>query len=637
MPEITFLPSGKSICATAGSNLLESARAAGVEIDAPCGGKGTCGKCVVRVASGALESDSLGVLSKSEVADGYLLACKATVLATPATVDVPEQVGRKGGKFTSASEDLGLVRQDLFPRNWQFDPLALKWFVHVPQPRPEDGLSDLDRLTQGLQTQWGQVDFVYPLSVVRAIPAAVRKAGGDVTVTMIQGPGHYHVIGIEAGNQAERHYGVAVDVGTTTVAVQLIYLPVAEPVATVTDYNDQIACGLDVISRINYARRPGGLDELRRRILGTINRLLSIVISRHGIKPDAVCNAVLSGNTTMTHLLLGVDPEHIRLEPYTPALLKTPYLTAAEVGLDINPQSWVYFSPCVGSYVGGDITAGMLCTDLATGSEKLTLLIDIGTNGELVLGNCDFLMACACSAGPAFEGGGIRCGMRAALGAIENVEIDPDTGDAACQTIGGVKPLGVCGSGMIALIAKLLLGGWLDSAGKLTRSKPSPAIQIDGRHARYILVPASESGTDEDIAIGEVDFDNIIRTKAAIYSACALMLEQVGMAFADLERIYIAGGFGRFLDLEMAIAIGLIPDVSRDVYKYIGNSSLTGSYMVLVSQEYRERQLALANRMTYIDLGSNPQYMDQYVGAMFLPHTDLTQFPTVKAKLQRKA
>jgi uncharacterized 2Fe-2S/4Fe-4S cluster protein (DUF4445 family) len=339
---------------------------------------------------------------------------------------------------------------------------------------------------------------------------------------------------------------------------------------------------------------------------------------------------VISGNTTMLHLLLGLNPEYIRIEPYTPTIMKSLYLTAAEVGVEINPDSWICLSPCVGSYVGGDITAGLLCTDLATDSTEVNLFIDIGTNGEIVIGNCDFLMACACSAGPAFEGGGIDCGMRASLGAIERVDVDAATGTCRYWTVGGTRPLGICGSGMIGLLADLFLTGWIDSAGKLNRAIPSPAIEIVGRNAYYILVPAEKSGTGKALRINESDIENIIRTKAAIYSACALMLKQVDLTFDDLSCIYIAGGFGRFLDLDKATVLGLIPDLPREKFKYIGNSSLMGSYMTLISRDYYLRQIELANRMTYIELSTDPAYMDQYTAALFLPHTDATRFPTVR-------
>jgi uncharacterized 2Fe-2S/4Fe-4S cluster protein (DUF4445 family) len=353
------------------------------------------------------------------------------------------------------------------------------------------------------------------------------------------------------------------------------------------------------------------------------------------VEPREVCDAVLSGNTTMSHLLLGLKPEYIRLDPYVPTVLHFPYMGASAIGIEINPDSWVYLSPCVGSYVGGDITAGALCTDLATDTEEINLFVDIGTNGELVVGNRDFLMTCACSAGPAFEGGGIDCGMRAAVGAIEKVQVDSQTGMARCSTIGHVKPRGICGSGMIGLLADLFLTGWIDAAGRLERTRPCPAIRIDGKRARYVLAEASESATGQELAVSETDIDNILRAKAAIYSACALMVRHLEMEFTDLAHVYIAGGFGRFLDLEKAISIGLIPDIPREKFHYIGNSSLTGSYMVAISQDYRRRQLELAQRMTCIELSSDPAYMDQYTAALFLPHTDPDRFPSVPAAAGR--
>jgi len=287
----------------------------------------------------------------------------------------------------------------------------------------------------------------------------------------------------------------------------------------------------------------------------------------------------------------------------------------------------------VGSYVGGDITAGLLCTDLAVGAEEVNLFIDIGTNGELVVGNRDFLLTCACSAGPAFEGGGIGCGMRAAVGAIERVEVNPADGMPACWTIGNVAPKGICGSGMITLLAELLRTGWMDAAGKLDRARVSPAIRISGRNAEYVLAPASPNG-GTPLVVTELDIDNLLRAKAAIYAACALLLQHAGLDFPDLAHVYIGGGFGRFLDLEKAVFIGLVPDLPREKFHYIGNSSLLGSYIVLVSQDYRRRQLELARRMTYVDLSGDAQYMDQYTAALFFPHTDPERFPTVQAALR---
>jgi uncharacterized 2Fe-2S/4Fe-4S cluster protein (DUF4445 family) len=632
MPNILFQPSGRRVTVAEGTVLLDAARQAGIDIESPCGGKGTCGKCIVRIVAGEVDSQSLGVLSRGAVADGYALACRTRVLEVPVTVEIPEQIGREGGKFSDSGEDAHLVRRELLPQKWHYDPLAVKWYIEVPGPQLEGGLSDLDRVVRALLKQWGKVDVRVTLPVLRKLADALRAQAGRVTVTLIRESGRLHLIDVEAGDTTVRHYGIAVDVGTTTIAVQLVYLPLAEIVAVRSDYNDQISCGLDVISRINYARRPDRLEELRNRVLNTVNRLILQVCQSHAVDPHEISNAIVSGNTVMTHLMLGMNPEYIRIAPYTPTLYETPFLNAGDVGLQINPESWVAFSPCVGSYVGGDITAGVLCTDLATDTDEVSLFIDIGTNGEIVVGNRDFLITCACSAGPAFEGGGIGCGMRAALGAIEWVDVDPETGKTQWRTIGNVKPKGICGSGMISLLAGLFSTGWIDAAGKFNRSRPSPVIHADGRRAVYTLAPGAESDSGQPLLISEADIENIIRAKAAIYSACALLVKQVGLTFADLAHIYIAGGFGRFLDLDKATILGLIPDLPRERFQYIGNSSLMGSYMVLVSQDYRQLQTELARRMTYMELNTDPAYMDQYTGALFIPHTDPDRFPSVRAR-----
>ncbi|HHH76069.1 MAG TPA: DUF4445 domain-containing protein [Phycisphaerae bacterium] len=626
MPTVHFNPSGKTVDVPVGTGLLDAFRAAGVEMEWPCGGKGVCGKCIVRIVDGAPDSDSLGTLPAEVVADGYVLACKTKVAETDLVIEVPDYTGMQGGQFSD--DETHLIRSELWPEHWQYDPLAVKWLIQVPPAGREDGLGDYDRLVLAVKKQWGEDEVFCRLATMRLIIDAVREAQGLVTVTLVRTPGQLHIVGIESGDHTESLYALAIDIGTTTVAVQLICLTNAKILATRSAYNGQIKFGADVISRINYAGKDGHLAELTAAALDTVNDLIARVATSHGIDLRKISNAAISGNTTMVHLLLGMNPEYIRLEPYTPALLEVPYLTAGEVGIDINPDSWIRISPNVGSYVGGDITAGLLCTDIAD-RDDVSLFVDIGTNGELVIGSQEFLLTCACSAGPAFEGGGIDCGMRAAFGAIERVEVDKDTGEAKWFTIGRAKPRGICGSGMIDLLANLFTSGWIDQAGKFNREKSSPSITINGRKATYTIVPADQSETGEALTISETDVENIIRAKASIYSAAALLLDQVGMDFSDLAHVYVAGGFGRFLDLEKAIILGLLPDLPADKFSFIGNASLMGSYMVVVSQEYRIKQLDLARRMTYVDLSTAPGYMDQYTAAMFLPHTDPDRFPSV--------
>lgn len=631
MPLITFQPSGKSVEAAPGTELLEVARRVDIPIAAPCGGKGTCGKCLALVVEGEVESDSLGALSKEAVAEGFVLACRTRIGQNPVTIEILGQLGRSQGRFVDTADNLKLLDPELLPQEADFSPLVVKHRTTVPAAALADGLSDLDRLTRQLQADLGkELTVDCPLPVLRNLAEALRAQEGRATATLARRGGRCQLVDIEPGNTAARHYGIALDIGTTTVALQLVYLPLEEIVCTLTDYNDQVDCGLDVISRINYGRKPERLEELRQRIVATVNRLVDRVLLSENVRRHEITSAVLSGNTTMTHLLLGLPSEAIRLEPYTPTVMGVPEFAAGELGIAIHPLARVVLSPAVGSYVGGDITAGLLCTSLATDNDDLCLFIDIGTNGEIAIGNRDFLLTCACSAGPAFEGGGIDCGMRAAAGAIDRVEVDPATGAPTLSVIGDGVPKGICGSGMISLIANLFRTGWLDAAGKLDRSRPSPHIQVEGRIARYLLAPAVEGSHGKPVSVNELDIDNLIRAKAAIYSAGAVMLGQVGMNFDDLRRIYIAGGFGRSLVIADAKTIGLIPDLPDDRFRYVGNSSLMGSYMMLISDKHRQRQQATASRMTYLDLSTEPGYMDEYTAALFLPHTDARRFPSAK-------
>ncbi len=615
-----------------GTTLLEAGARAGVQIETPCGGEGTCGQCLVRVVDGEVGGDSAGRLPGPALAQGYVLACVSSVEGPRLVMEVPDSSRVITGE--SSEDEAGHhVLGEVMLRGRGLDPAAEKRRVRVPPPDLEDSGADLDRLVAALCKEPGAREVTYSLAAMRAAAAAIRARDGEVTVTLVGGAGPPRVIRVEPGDTTDRQFAVSMDLGTTSVAVQLLDVQARRILGTRADYNAQIALGEDVIRRINHARKPGGLEDLRQRALGTINRLVASVAGDCGVGPQEITDAAISGNTVMTHLLLGLPPEHIRLDPYTPTFLEAPPLTAAEIGVDVHPDCRVFLSPCVGSYVGGDITAGLLCTDLAADAGEVGLFIDVGTNGELVIGSSEFLVSCACSAGPAFEGGGMECGMRAAPGAIERVRVDQGSARVSCSTIGGAAPRGICGSGMVNLLAELLLTGWIDRGGNLDRGRTSPFIEVSGRRARLVVVPADHSGTGRAIFIDEPEIENVLRAKGAIYSAAALMLEQIGLTFGDLSTIYVAGGFGRYLDIEAAITIGLLPDVPRESFCFLGNASLLGTSLLAVSRDSRLQQRELARRMTYIDLSKDPAYMTQYTGARFLPHTDLRRFPSVAATL----
>ncbi len=632
MPQVTIQPEETTVEVPPGTLLLAATRAAGREVDAPCGGKGACGKCLVRVVAGRVQARGRELLARDLACHGYVLACRTRVGEEPVTIEVPQT--ETHGAFSDGHGDFELLEPGLLPKKEELAPMAGTLTLSVPPPQPEDGLSDLDRLTRAVKKETNHPLANSSPNLFRALPDALREEKGEVALTVTPSPAAAKEdepltpIRLTPGQPTTPTWGIAIDLGTTTVAALLADLDIGEVKEISTAYNRQVSCGLDVISRINYARGPEHLEELRTRLRDTVNALAADLAGRHGIEPQDIAAASLAGNTTMTHLLLGIKPEYIRLSPYTPAVLRVPELRAGDLELEINPDAPVHFAPAVGSYVGGDITAGLLCTRMADPDGGPRLFLDIGTNGELVLGLDGLLIGCACSAGPAFEGGGLSCGMRAARGAIEYVHVDPETGMPEYSVIGGTKPAGICGSGIIALLANLLEAKWIDPTGKFDRERKCPALEVEGRTARYRLAEAEESAAGKPLYVTEPDIENVIRAKAAIYSAADTLLEKVGLGFDEIKTFYGAGGFGRFLDIEDARKIGLLPSLPRQKFRYVGNSSLMGAYLALIDRKKRKRQEEIAQGMTYVDLSNEPTYMDRYTAALFLPHTDLTRFPS---------
>lgn len=629
MPVVTFKPTGIYVDAPTGTPLVDAAKEAGVSIEIPCGGNGLCGKCLVRVVEGTVDFENNGTLKQEQIDNGLVMACRSKVGSGPVTVEVFSNLAKERGKFSEVTRDLSLVDSDLLPNREDLVPVVKKIKITVAEARQGDGLSDYDRFKVALLDAVGETDaddVILPVPILRELPLIIREQENVITVAHFKRACSVHVASVEPGDTTDVNFGIAVDIGTTTIAVQLVDMNTTAVVSSKTDYNGQIECGLDVISRINYGLKPHRLEELRTKVLNSINKIIDTLLVDAAVDRDNVYNASIAGNTTMVALLFGIFPEHIRLDPYTPPIYYVPFYTAGELGIWINSHTGVYVAPSVGSYVGGDITSGILCTTLAQMTEELVLFIDIGTNGEIILGNNEFLMGCACSAGPAFEGGGINCGMRASQGAIEKVVVDPETGHCTCQVIGDAKPAGICGSGMISLLAELLRTGWIDQAGRFARNKPCDRIEVNGKSARYIICEGSESSGGNPVYVLETDVENIVRAKAAIFSACRLMLNSVGMDFCDLQRLYIAGGFGRYLDVANAQEIGLIPKIDREKFTFLGNSSIIGAYMTLLSEKHRKLENELASRVTYLDLSVEPGYMDQYTAAMFLPHTDAGLF-----------
>ncbi len=616
-----------------GESVLTAAIAADVHITATCGGDGSCGKCRVIVDDGAIVTKQTPKISEEDAAKGYVLSCLTSVtsdlkiLVPPETRlgIVPEETEEAvayGRMMTAAEEAESLDAITL-------DPPVSRLLLKMTPPTLDDNASDTVRLTRALRQAGVTEPVIFKPVALKETAAACREAEWEVTATVRRDPEQALVTMLQPGDQTSRAVALAIDVGTTTVVAKLIDLETKEAVAETSAYNRQISCGEDVISRIVFAQRPGGQARLRELVVDTINEALRRLLAAADMTQDNIVAVYAAGNTIMQHLLLGLNPKYLREEPYIPTATTFPWVRARELGLKLGPRTNLYPLPCVASYLGADIVAGVVAAGIPA-SEKLSLYIDVGTNGEMVLGNNEYLVSCSCSAGPAFEGGGVKYGMRATFGAIEEVLVDPETYEPTIKTVGGKRPIGICGSGLIDALAEMFEAGVIDAKGKINVDLPTDRTRIGPSGPEYALAAAGDNGADRDIVITEADIDNLMRAKAAVFAAVMVLLDSVSVSLKDIDRFYIAGSFGRHLDAARAVTIGLLPDLPADKFFYIGNGSLWGAHISAVSRDKRAEIAATAARMTYLDLSTNNKFMDGYVAALFLPHTDATLFPSVK-------
>ena len=627
---VEFLPFHSTHSFARGTNLLEAVRKAGLPLKSTCGGKGTCGECLVHIRGKEFRTRTSAALPEEVRRLGYALACQ-TEIEEELTVELPRF--EEQSIHTVAGSRFFEKHRDELSGIFEVNPVVRKIQVSVPAATLSDNSSDLRRLQRQIQKETGFRCLQAELRVLKKLAASVREKTGNVTAFLFKtGPG-WTLVDILPSPPPKNLCGLACDIGTTTVVCQIADLEDGSVLSTTTGFNQQLRCGEDVISRIDYARRPGRLQELQTLAVQTVNSLVEKSCREAAISSDDIYYVSIAGNTTMTHLLLGLDPRFIREEPYIPTVNLVPLVKAADLGLNVNPEARVHCAPAVGSYVGGDITAGLLSTPILRDAEKTSLFIDAGTNGELVVGNKDWLATCACSAGPAFEGGGTKCGLPAIEGAIDAVTISK-SGELEYRVIGGGRPKGLCGSGLVDLLAGLFIHGYLGRSGKLDQERAGKRLVRNGDGTGFLVEKGVRSFWGRDLILTEKDITNLIRTKGAIFSACALLLKNIGLTFDRLDAVYIAGGFGQHLDVENAIRIGLLPDLEREKFHYLGNTSLGGAYLILVSEKNRESVNAIAGKMTYVELNTEPGYMNEYTGSLFLPHTDIGLFPTVKKLLK---
>ena len=623
--KIVFLPDQITAEAGAGDNLVDVAASVGLHINASCGGAGVCGRCRVELVEGAVESDSGpgAFLSEDEYNRGVRLACRCTVTGD-AAINIPLDSRADASVYAAALAEVEAAVATL-------KPMCRDIEIELTPPSADDNIGDYDRLMTNLAAVHGLENPEFELSALRELPEALRDGDFKTLATLFEEPdgrAAKKIISLRSPRASKPLYALAVDIGTTTVWARLVNLESGENGPSHGDLNGQISFGEDVISRIVFAGKNDGLSRLKERVVDNINRLIDLIEKDEPGCRDQIALVVTAGNTTMSHLLAGVNPKSIRLAPYVPAAADWPVMRAADLGLNLKGGTPLLIYPSVSSYVGGDIVAGVLASGLFD-SPELTLFIDVGTNGEIVVGNQDWMTCAACSAGPAFEGGGVKFGLRAAPGAIDQFFFDRSNGKHQWATIGGEKPIGICGSGLINTAAELFMAGVLDPQGKFVREAAPDYVREGEDGQEYVLVPEAENGLDRDIVLTEIDIENLIRAKGAMYSGYQTLLESVGLTLGDLERVIIGGGFGKSLNLQNAITVGLLPELPPEKFTYIGNSSLTGATLATLSGDLWQKASAIKSSMTNFELSETPGYMDYYMASQFIPHTQSNLFPGV--------
>ena len=644
---VIFLPDQKQVEVDEGTLLIEAAEKAGAYLNSLCGGEGVCGKCRVQIIKGKakVDNNSVAFFTKEEIEKGYVLACQTRVkenleiLIPPESRLEEEQIlgeplenkqktWRESPPIHYSEPDwVSLHKRPSDPASL-FEPLTNKIYLELPRPTIDDNIPDSGRIVRELRRKLEYSSYEITLSCLREMFIKIRRPDGKITATVSRHNGMGQILQIEEGNTADKNYGAAVDVGTTTVVAQLVDLKTGKVIGVEGNHNLQAHYGEDVLSRIAYVCGKGSLDLLQKAVVENINKLVETLARTKGISTEDITCIVAAGNTTMSHILLGLMPCSIRDDPYVPTVDFYPPVSAKEIGIQINPQGIIRVLPSIASYIGGDTVAGVLACNMADRPET-TCLIDIGTNGEIVIGNNEWLLSCSASAGPAFEGGDTKWGMRATRGAIEKVKING--GKVLFETIGKVKPRGICGSGLIDLIYELAKNKVLEIDAKFSNSLRDRRIVRGENGMEYVVAFPEETETSEALTIAQTDIDNIMRSKAAIFAAIKSLIDYAGLTFDKLEKIYVAGGFGNYLNIEKAVSIGLLPDIPRERIEFVGNSSLMGARMALLSFHVFEKAVGISQSITNIELSKFALFADEYMASLYLPHIDRERlFPSVK-------
>ena len=621
--KVTFSPIYKAVSVAAGTTLLEAASKAGIAVDSVCGGDGICGRCKMIVTEGNVGGGTTALLTREEIRRGVVLACQTTVEGD-LRVEIPAETrARDKVVIDEDAQRFRAVHPGIKKREFEKSPIVSKVLLRLDSPTLANNVADCQRIQTWVEKATGISSMQTGLKIIRRMPELLREGQFTITATIGRRSGVAEIMDIESGDTTARNALAIVDAGTSTVVAHLVDASTMATIGAQACFNSQAPYGREVTSRMIAAEKRGA-EPLQQALVEDINRLISALVAEHGVSLRDITAAVCAGNTAMMHFLLGLDTRNIRREPYIAVTVEPPPLRAAEVGIKINPRGLLFAVPGISGWVGGDLTAGILATGLHE-MDGLGMLIDIGTNGEIIIGNKDWLMACSASAGPALEGAQVACGMIAQRGAIEKVYLDGS--EVRLGVIGDGPPEGICGSGIIDLVAVLLAKGVIDRAGKLLEGS-DPNVRLEGGRARYVLAEQARTAHGREVCIFQEDIDNVITAKAAVFAAGKIMLHRLGLEVSDIDRLMIAGGFGSYINLDNAVAIGLLPDLPTDDVVYVGNTSIWGAKLAAFSGEAREILRQIVKRTTYYDLMGADDYVDQFQQAMFLPHTNIELFPS---------
>lgn len=601
-------PINRELSAERGDILLDRMREEGIHIEALCGGKGFCGKCKVILERGRVEKRSTTpdkLLSHEELEQGYHLACMVR-LVEDCEFSIPTESRVENPKILISGE------------------------LQIPEPKPATSkhLLSPQRGATGSLLAYRRLNLLNYYGTAPRISDNVYEAvnalkGDAVTVTVSRTRGYPEIIGAEQGDTADSNYGLAIDVGTTTLVAILVDLNTGKILSTSSGMNKQITYGEDLVTRVAIARTEDGLRKLQRTVVAALNEVISGLFKETGVKPSEVSDVTVGGNTVMNHLFAGLESGYLEIAnvavPRDPIIIK-----ARDVGLNVNPEAYVYCVPNVSRYLGGDAVGDVIASGMHR-SEDVSLMVDLGTNGEIVFGNNKWLFSCSCASGPAFEGEGVRHGMRAAIGGIDHVWIDPETKKAQVSVIGGAPAKGICGSGLIDLVAETFKAGILDFSGKLVAS--APHVRTGKWGLEYLVVPAAETSIGKDIVLTQADLDYVIDSKAAACGAITVLMKKLRIGIRDVKNIYLAGAFGTYTDMGSATKLGIFPEFPNGEFHPIGNGSLSGAYATLMSMDKRREAAEVASKMVYVDLLVDVEFIEEYSKALYLPG-DKEYFPS---------